>query len=173
MFGYGRFSFRLNPGPWNMKEHGLIALVSRHWRAFIDDETARGVCTASCEVDALHRGEAERRKAELSARFVSRLQDRLRTLFVPPQPRSMEHEGARPYSLGQSKTARGVCTASCEVDALHRGEAERRKAELSARFGLVAMTTSQYWDRKQDFGPAFGVLYILTTQMLGFGHCFL
>lgn len=34
---------------------------------------------------------------------------------------------------------------------------------------LVAMTTSQYWDRKQDFGPAFGVLYILTTQMLGFG----
>lgn len=37
--GYGRFSFRLNPGPWNMKEHGLIALVSRHWRAFIEART--------------------------------------------------------------------------------------------------------------------------------------
>jgi hypothetical protein len=68
---------------------------------------------------------------------LSRLQDRLRTLFVPPQPRSMEHEGARPYSLGQStlacfhrspnradnsalrRSASPLCSASTSQEAVH------------------------------------------------------
>ncbi|KAJ7685541.1 OPT oligopeptide transporter, partial [Mycena polygramma] len=33
--------------------------------------------------------------------------------------------------------------------------------------GLVAMTSDQFWGR--DFGAAFGVLFILTTQFIGFG----
>ncbi|GAA5902112.1 hypothetical protein JCM8208_002479 [Rhodotorula glutinis] len=72
--GVGRASFRLNPGPWTIKEHALVAL-------------AVNLTSSSA------------------------------------------------YALGS----------------------------------LVTLTSEQFWDRKADFGPGFGILYIFTTQCLGFG----
>ncbi|GAA5841775.1 hypothetical protein JCM9279_003104 [Rhodotorula babjevae] len=72
--GHGRASFRLNPGPWTIKEHALVAL-------------AVNLTSSSA------------------------------------------------YALGS----------------------------------LVTLTSDQFWDRKADFGPGFGIVYIFSTQCLGFG----
>ncbi|BGP49615.1 hypothetical protein JCM10450v2_005516 [Rhodotorula kratochvilovae] len=72
--GFGRFSFRLNPGPWTIKEHALVALC-------------------------------------------------------------VNLTSSQAYALGS----------------------------------LVSMTSDVFWNRKSEYGAGFGILYIFTTQCLGFG----